>query len=142
MNAVPDTGAVVSVTTSDMFPGYSTQENAASRYGRGFVSASKHSIPCVGEVSVPAQSCEGVWSKRKWQLAPPGKVAKPLLSIGTECDDNNVVLFGKAGGAIFNLDGQGVRRFTRLSNGAYEVQMRIPPAALTEQLCPGFTRQG
>ena len=99
--ACPDTGAQVSVGPADMATsGYSIQPNAASKAGRGFKSASNHHIPCVGELDVPMQSAEGHWTRQRWQMAPEGQVARPLLSIGEECDKDNVVVFTKTGGAI------------------------------------------
>ena len=139
---VPDTGAQVSVTTEDMVNGFPLLANLASKEGRGFTSASKHTIPCVGEYDLPTQSPEGVWTRQRWQVAPEGTVARPLLSIGEECDSERFVLFGKNGGAIIDQQSGAVRKFPRLANGAYEIEMWIPPADLVETVKPGFTRRG
>ena len=141
--ACPDTGATVSVGPADMAQGHRIKENAASKEGRGFVSASKHTIPCVGELDVPMQSPEGLWTRQTWQIAPEGTVARPLLSIGEECDRGNVVVFGKAGGAIIHLESKTARGFPRKATGAYEIEMWLPPVELVGQMASaGFTRQG
>ena len=69
-------------------------------------------------------------------------MARPLLSIGEECNAGNFVLFGMSGGAIINQTTGAVRQFPRLPNGAYEIEMWIPPAEIIERMKPGFTRQG
>ena len=56
IKAVPDTGAQVSVADETLAPGYSLKSTPASRAGRGFISASKHTIPSKGEFDVPTQS--------------------------------------------------------------------------------------
>ena len=103
-------------------------------------------IPSLGEFDVPTQSAEGVWSRQKWQVAPKGQIAKPLLSIGEECDKDQVVIFSKAGGAIINSATWSARKFPRLSNGTYEIEMRLPPpeaiAKLNGLRTSGFTRPG
>ena len=105
--------------------------------GREFVSASGDTIPNEGEQVLPMQSPEGHWVQQRWQMA---SVTKPLLSIGEECDDNKIVMFGKGGGAILNLEDGSLRRFPRI-RGSYEMEMWIPrpPGGATE---PGFTRPG
>ena len=53
---------------------------------------------------------------------------------------NKVVMFGRGGGAILNLEDGTIRRFPRV-RGAYEMEMWIPPppAHAADQ---GFPRQG
>ena len=145
--AVPDSGAQVSVADEELAQGYQLKSTAASRAGRGFVSASKHVIPSLGEYDIPTQSPEGVWSRQRWQVAPKGQIAKPLLSIGEECDKNQIVVFSKNGGAIINQATWAARKFPRLNNGTYEIEMRLPPPGALNKLCnasaaSGFTRQG
>ena len=140
--AVPDSGAQVSVASAELAPGFQIKPNAASREGRGFISASKHAIPCVGELDLPTQSPEGHWTRQRWQVTPEGKLAKPLMSIGCECDQDQVVVFHKKGGAIVNQQNGAIRRFPRLENGSYEIEMYLPPQSLIESTQPGFTRPG
>ena len=128
---------------AEMASGYAIRPNAASKAGHGFKSASKHSIPCIGELVVPMQSPEGHWTKQVWQMTPEGKVTRPLLSIGEECDRGNIVVFSKSGGAIVGQSTGAMRKFPRLPSGAYEIEMWLPPVALCEARLPsGGFRQG
>ena len=145
VKAVPDTGAQVSVTPSDMAEtGHEIKPTEASKAGRGFTSASKHKIPNLGELDVPMQSPEGHWTRQRWQVAPKGKLTRPLMSIGEECDNDSFVIFGKGGGAIVDQTSGTIRKFPRLANGAYEIQMWLPPPSLVAErlAAAGFTRQG
>ena len=105
--------------------------------GRDFASASGDTIPNQGQQALPMQSPEGHWVQQRWQMAP---VTKPLLSIGEECDMNKVVMFGRGGGAILNLEDGSVRRFPRV-RGPYEMEMWIPPPP-TSAADQGIPRQG
>ena len=69
------------------------------------------------------QSPEGHWTRQRWQMTPAGKVARPLLSIGEECDRGNVVVFSGTGGAIVNQTTGAMRKFPRLASGAYSIEM-------------------
>ena len=51
-------------------------------------------------------------------------------------------VFSKQGGAVINQMSGAIRRFPRLSNGTYEMELWIPPADILEKALPGFTRQG
>ena len=89
------------------------------------------------------QSPEGHWTKQQWQVAPEGTVARPLLSIGEECDRGNIVVFSKKGGAIVGQETGAMRKFPRLPSGAYEIEMWMPPVDLVKaRLAAGGKRQG
>ena len=89
---------------------------------------------------MPLQSSEGLWCTHKFQCTPKGSLAKPLFSIGQECDNESFVVFSRHGGAIINERTKQMRRFPRLPNGAYEIEMWLPPLKLVEEA--GFRRQG
>ena len=131
--AVPDSGAQVSCGPAEMAQGYAIKETAASKAGKGFTSASKHSIPNIGALEVPMCSPEGLWTMQQWQCTPEGTMARPLLSIGQECDSDNYVIFSRRGGAIVNEHTGQMRRFPRLQNGAYEIEMWLPPIKMIEE---------
>ena len=59
---------------------------------------------------------------------------------GQECDNESFVVFSRHGGAIVNERTRQMRRFPRLPNGAYEIEMWLPPVKLVEEA--GFPRQG
>ena len=99
------------------------QPSKGSLEGREFVSASGEPIPNLGEQVLQMQSREGVWTNQRWQVAP---VTKPLLSIGEETEQNQLVVFGRTGGAILSLETGSVRTFPRV-NGAYEMELWLPP---------------
>ena len=86
-------------------------------------------MPNKGEMVVPMQSSEGVRTRQPWQVAP---ITRQLLSVGEECDRDNVVIFGRQGGAILNLTSGNLRRFSRV-NGTYEIEMWIPPVEMVQQ---------
>ena len=135
VRAVPDTGAEKSAAPPDMAPGYQVKPSQGQLSGQFFVDASGGILPNEGEQLIPTQSSEGVWTTQRWQLT---NVTRPLLSIGEECDLNQYVIFGKTGGIILNLETGEARRFGR-PNGAYEIEMWIPPPPGST---PGFPRQG
>ena len=142
VKCVPDSGAQVSVTPSNMVQGYDLLETAASKAGRGFTSASKHSIPNLGEYDLPVQSPEGLWTRQKWQVAPAVQIARPLLSVGEECDKEQFVIFGRRGGVVVDTANNSMRKFPRLENGAYEMEMWVPPVQILQGNTEGFTQQG
>ena len=68
---------------------------------------------------------------------------RPLLSIGGECDDGNLVVFSKHGGAIIDENTGAIRRFSRLASGAYEICMWLPPKQdVDAAMAQVFPRQG
>ncbi len=138
VKAVPDSGAVMSVAPASMAPGYHVKPSAGSLRGQHFVAASGTEIPNEGEQILPMQSGEGVWTQQRWQLAD---VTRPLLSVGEECDRNQYVIFGKTGGIVLNLETGETRKFPRV-NGAYEMEMWIPPPVNAVSASTGFGRQG
>ena len=137
---VPDTGAEICCTPEEMAEGYEIEETKASKEGKNFLSASDHEIPNLGEVTVPMRTAEGHWTARTWQV---GKgLTRPLMSVAQECDNGNVFMFGRSGGAIFSLTGGPVRRFSRVG-GTYEHEVWIPPAKAIKRLMQtGFAGQG
>ena len=119
---VPDTGAHKSVAPSAMCPAYEVEPSRGSLEGREFVTASGDTIPNLGRKLLPTQSNEGVWTFQEWEIAD---VTRPLLSITEECDKDQLVIFGKGGGAIIHLKKGTVRRFPR-KQGSYEMDMWVP----------------
>ena len=97
-------------------------------------------MPHQGELKLPTVSNECVWTEQRWEVAP---ITRPLMSIGEECDKNQVVVFGAGGGAIVNLRTEEIRKFPRRPNGVYEIEMWIPPAARDEwEMSPASTFAG
>ena len=92
--------------------------------------ASGETVPHQGELRLPTLSNEGIWTEQCCEVAP---ITRPLMSIGEECDKNQIVVFGARGGVMVNLQTQAVRRFPRQPNGVYEIEMWIPPAAGQQQ---------
>ena len=143
IKAVPDTGAVMNVAPSSMAPEFVVQPSEGSKRGQEFVAASGTCIPNEGEQHLMMQSPEGVWSRRRWQVA---EVTRPLMSVGEECDNGSLVIFGKRGGIIMNMDTKEMQRFPRV-NGSYEMEMWLPPlaevqAAEANMRTSGFTGPG
>ena len=137
VRSVVDSGAQANVAPRDMVPGWEVRPSEGSRQGREFVTAGGGTLKNQGEQMVPMRSGEGVWTETRWQIAP---VTRPLLSVGEECDANKLVILAKTGGAILSLETGSVRRFPR-KNGAYEIEMWVPPPP-GRGVDAGFPRQG
>ena len=125
IRATIDSGAVVTTGPKRMAPGYPAEPSAMSERGLCFVTANDQEVPNEGQVTLPTFSKELVRTSQTWQLA---EIAKPLLSVGEECDQDQWVVFTKKGGMIYSLTTGETRWFERNKNGAYEMEMFIPPA--------------
>ena len=96
-----------------------------SKRGMKYTAANSGEIPNEGEQVLPTYSLEGCYAVRRLQQA---EVAKPLFSVGEECDQSRLVLFGQTGGAILHLDTEEVEWFPRTETGSYEMTIWVPPA--------------
>ena len=137
IRATIDSGAVVTTGPKRMAPGYPAEPSAMSERGLCFVTANDQEVPNEGQVTLPTFSKELVRTSQTWQLA---EIAKPLLSVGEECDQDQWVVFTKKGGMIYSLTTGETRWFERNKNGAYEMEMFIPPAP--DVVASGFPRPG
>ena len=138
LRSVVDSGAMASTGNKRMAPGHHVQPSAMSRRGEVFVTANNSEIPNEGQVTLPTFSKELVRTNKTWQIA---EIAKPLLSVGEECDEDQWVIFTKYGGMIYSLSTGEVRRFERSKDGAYEMDHYIAPpgpAPNGEGPAPGF----
>ena len=95
-----------------------------SKKGECFVTANNQEIANEGQVTFPTYSKELVRTDQTWQVAD---IAKPLLSVGEECDKNQWAVFTKTGGFFYSLETGQVRHFDRNTNGAYVQEMWVPP---------------
>ena len=96
--------------------------------------ASAEEVANEGEQVLPTLSNEGVATEQKWQIA---EIARPLCSVGEECDKEQLVVFGKTGGMCINLLDNTCRYFPRTPSGAYEMDMWFPTPELLAQLGKG-----
>ena len=83
-----------------MAPGFAVRENADSRSGKAYSSASGHPLYNLGEQLLSAVTDQGIETQVLFQLAD---VSCPLISVSQICDHGNRVIFGRGGGVILNL---------------------------------------
>ena len=62
--------------------------------------------------------------------------------MGEECDKEQFVIFGRRGGVVVDTANNSMRKFPRLENGAYEMEMWVPPVQILQGNTEGFTQQG
>ena len=110
--------------------------------GHCWLSATGHTIPNEGTLSVPALTTEGKYKSLSWQV---GDITRPLLSVGELCDTGKRVTFGRAGGYIQVYDpntGQWEVEHPFARRGhMYELDVLVPPATPGTH-AQGFPRQG
>ena len=119
VQGVVDSGACKPVAPPSMAPGFPVRQNAASRAGKAYSSASGHPLLNLGEQLLSAITDDGIETELLFQLAD---VSCPLISVSQICDRGNRVIFGRGGGVILNLEtGQEVP-FQRMG-GVYALGM-------------------
>ena len=102
------------------------------------MSASGEMLPNKGEKVVYEQAPDGQLMGTRYQIAD---VHRPLLAVSELCDSGNRVLFGRAGGYIFNPQTGLCRAFPR-RGGIYELDQQIINGEPGGQTGPGFIRPG
>ena len=134
IKGVMDSGASESVAPPTMCPHYDVVPSEGSMCGQEYMSASNDTIRNLGEQVLDVVSNEGVESKVKYQIAD---VSRPLNSITEICDaggqQGQVVIFGRNGGAVVNLETGNQTPFQR-EDGVYVMSTWVKPK--------GFPRQG
>ena len=129
VSAIVDSGAAACVAPKTFAPQVAVCETEASKRGSCFYAANGDEIPNLGEKHVPMITAEGQAVRMKYQVAD---VVRPLCSVSAICDRDNTVVFGKAGGYIWdNSSGQSTY-FPRV-NGVYELKtwMHNPTAGFS-----------
>lgn len=137
MRATVDSGATMSTGSRGMAPGYEVKPSAMSRAGQRFVTADDTEVANEGEVLLPTFSNELVRTNQRWQIAD---IAKPLLSVGEECDSNQWVVFTKRFGFIHSLSTGATRYFEREEDGSFGIDMWVPPPVPPSE--PGLPGRG
>ena len=112
-----------------------------SKMGLCFTTANGGEVPNEGQQVLPTFSENLVRTNQRWQIAD---TAKPLLSVGEECDVGQWCVFTATGGFIYNPETQAVRYIQRnaSTNYVYEMCMWVPPAPKTVANAQGFPGQG
>ena len=100
VQGVVDSGACKPVAPPSMAPGFPVRQNADSRSGKAYASASGFPLHNLGEQLLSAVTDQGVQTEVLFQLAD---VSCPLISVSQICDHGNRVIFGRGGGVILNL---------------------------------------
>ena len=133
---VMDSGASESVAPPSMAPQYPVTPSQGSLVGQQYMAANAGGDPIdnLGEKVLDIVMEDGRESTIKYQVAD---VHRPLNSISEICDAGGdygqVVVFGRAGGAILNLE-TGVQTPFNREDGVYTMGVWVKPK--------GFTRQG
>ena len=109
--------------------------------GLCFTTANGGEVPNEGQKTLPTFSENFVRTNQRWQVAD---TAKPLLSVGEECDLDQWVVFTAQGGFIYHPQTQAVRYIKRdaSTNYVYEISMWVPPAPQVAAQAQGFPGQG
>ena len=134
VKGVMDSGASESVAPPDLAPHYPVTSSPGSLSGQEYTSASGNAIPNLGEKILDIVMEDGRESQIKYQVA---EVSRPLNSISEICDAGGnygqIVMFGRTGGAILNLE-TGIQTPFAREEGVYTMDVWVKPK--------GFHRQG
>ena len=101
MKSVMDSGCGESVIPANAIPSYEIQESPGSKRGQHYLTASKHTIPNLGQQVLNIVTDEESEGKLKYQVAD---VTRALTATSQVCDAGNRVLYGRNGGVIFNIE--------------------------------------
>ena len=97
--AAVDSGEADNVSPLDMFPQFELKPSRLSMQGKGYISATKHKVPNVGERAVEFKTEEGKSKKIKFQEADVGKI---LVSVDKLAECGNSVHLTKKNPHIIN----------------------------------------
>ena len=96
-----DSGASESAAPPDMCPDYPICEREGSTNGVGYRSAAKGRGPDEGEEVLNIITEDGHNTKVRYQIA---QILRPLNSVSEICDGGSLVIFGRGGGIIYNIE--------------------------------------
>ena len=71
----------------------------------------------MGQQTLKVTTNEGYETQTVYQIA---EVTRPLTAVGTTCDKGNLVVYGPAGGCIYNLE-TGIQTNFARRGGIYEL---------------------
>jgi len=139
LSVTADSGAGNHIVDADDIPGYSIEESAASRAGKGFVAANKQVIANEGQAMLNLMAGDRKM-KSTFQVA---KVSRALMSIGKICDQGHKVIFDKNEGKVLDSNGKMICKFVR-RGGLYvmDVKLMAPPGHRAGVKKAGFARPG
>jgi len=136
VTGVMDSGASESVAPPSMCPHYPVEPSPGSISGQKYLSASDDLISNLGQQHLEIVTEDGSEGMAKYQVAD---VSRPLNAISEICDGGGehgqVVMFGKYGGEILNLE-SGKRTPFKREEGVYTWDFWVKPRGV------GFPRQG
>jgi len=136
VTGVMDSGASESVAPPSMCPHYPVEPSPGSLIGQKYISASDDLIDNMGQQHLEIVTGDGSEGVAKYQVA---EVSRPLNAVSEICDaggeHGQVVMFGKYGGEILNLESGKRTPFNR-EDGVYTWDFWVKPKGV------GFPRQG
>jgi len=130
---VMDSGSSASVAPPTLAPGYAITPSAGSIAGQEYLSASEDSIKNLGEQHLQMVTDDGKEGTVCYQIA---EVVRPLNAVSEICDaggeQGQLVIFGKKGGYIYNLETGATTTFDR-EDGIYTFEFWVKPEGFTWQ---------
>ncbi len=138
--SIVDSGAVDSVAPTSIVKGVSIRESMGSANGLTYHTADGTRLPNLGEKSFVAFTDDGVSVKQTFQMA---EVTRPLSSVGCITDNDNLVVFGRKGGYIWDLKTNTTTSFKR-EQGVYVLRtwVKTKCQGADDRREPPFIRQG
>ena len=132
VSSIVDSGAINSVAPPDVSSVPMT-ESQGSVNGMQYHTADGTRIPNLGQKTFDAVSEQGSALSQTFQIAD---ISRPLTSVGELADAGNVVVFGRKGGYVLNVD-SGRRLDFKREHGVYLLRTWVQERAKL-----GFGRQG
>ena len=134
--SIMDSGAINSVAPASVST-VPLAESKGSLNGMQYHTADGTRIPNLGQKTLAAISDEGTPISQTFQIA---EISRPLTSVGELADAGNVVVFGRKGGYVYNVDSGRRLDFSR-EHGVYLLRTWIQEPSQDENN-PSFARQG
>jgi hypothetical protein len=137
VRGVMDSGASESVAPPSMCPHVKITPSAGSLIGQKYVSASDDILPNLGEQTLDVVLPTGHDGHVTYQMAD---VARPLNSVSQICDGGGdagqIVIFGRHGGTIVNLESGSQTPFQREQDGVYSMNFWVKPEQAPTSVFP------
>ena len=109
-------------------PGHVLEASPGSRVGQNFVMGDGGKTPNLGQNQLNLEDGEANFQST-FQIAA---IARPLMSVGRICDNDNEVTFSKTKAVVRDKEGHDVCTFQRQPSGLYTAKIKLK--------APGFGR--
>ena len=136
MASIVDSGAINSVAPPSV-SSVPLAESKGSLSGMQFHTADGTRIPNLGQKTLATVSEEGAPIRQTFQIA---EISRPLASVVELADAGNVVVFGRKGGYVYNVESRRRLDFSR-EHGVYLLRTWTQEPS-NDQTNSTFARQG